>query len=155
MKSSKLSLNRKQCLYVEGVAAGKSRRRAALDAGYSLSSANNPGHNIERGRVREVFGELIRGAVSAELIAQRVREGLDAMEIKCFVHEDAVIYSRPLENFTERRHYAELAARFGGYYVDKKEIEMPAQSDPLPEEQVREKARALLAALDEADESQP
>jgi len=46
MKLPELNLNRKQRLYVEGVAAGRSRRRAALEAGYSLSSANNPGHNI-------------------------------------------------------------------------------------------------------------
>jgi len=34
-----------------------------------------------------------------------------------------MIYSRPLANFTERRHYAELVARYGGYYVDRQEIE--------------------------------
>lgn len=67
MTLRELKLNRRQRLYVEGVAAGKSRRRAALDAGYSLSSANNPAHNIERGRVREVFAELIRSTVPPEL----------------------------------------------------------------------------------------
>lgn len=60
-----------------------------------------------------------------------------------------MIYSRSLVNFTERRHYLELAARFGGYYVDRKEIEMADDSDPLTEEQVRRKARELLAALEE------
>jgi hypothetical protein len=45
---TELKLNRRQRLYVEGVRAGKSRRQAALDAGYSLSSANNVAFNIER-----------------------------------------------------------------------------------------------------------
>lgn len=98
---------------------------------------------------------LIRGGIPGELIVQRIREGLDATEIKVFAYEGGVIYSKPLIAWSERRQYAELAARFGGYYVDKKEIEMADQSDPLPEEQVREKARQLLKALDEADKSQP
>ena len=140
-------LNGRQRIYVEGVAAGKSRRQAALAAGYSQSSANNPGHNIERGRVREVFAELIRATVPPEMIVQRIREGLDAVEIKCFVHEGGVIYSRPLVNFIERRHYAELAARYGGYYVDKKEIELADQDDDLPLDQLINKTEALLAVL--------
>lgn len=74
--------------------------------------------------MREVFAELIRTTVPPELIAQRVREGLDATETKCFVHEGRVIYSRALVNFRERRHYLELAARYGGYYVDRQEIEV-------------------------------
>lgn len=149
MKDGELRLNRKQCLYVEGVVAGKSRRRAALDAGYSLSSANNPGHNIERGRVREAFAELIRATVPPELIVQRIREGLDAVEIKVFQHEGGVLYSKPLVNWSERRQYVELAARFGGYYVDKREIELADQDVPLPLERLREKAKELLAALEE------
>lgn len=142
-----LRLNRKQRLYVEGVAAGKSRRRAALEAGYSLASANNPGHNIERGRVREVFAELIRANVPPELIVQRIREGLDAVEIKLFQHEGRVLDSKPLVNWSERRQYAELAARYGGYYVDRQEIELADQQDDLPEDQLIKKTETLLAAL--------
>lgn len=141
-------LNGRQWIYVDGVTAGKSRRRAALEAGYSLSSANNPGHNIERGRVREVFAELIRTTVPPELIVQRIREGLYAVEIKVFQHEGGLLYSKPLVNWSERRHYLELAARYGGYYVDKQEIELADDSDPLPPERLREKARELLAALE-------
>ena len=43
-----------------------------------------------------------------------------------------MIYSRLLVNFTERRHYLELAARFGGYYVDRQEIELADQQDDPP-----------------------
>ncbi|HET7208423.1 MAG TPA: hypothetical protein VFI95_17735 [Terriglobales bacterium] len=144
-----LRLNHKQRLYVEGVAAGKSRRRAALEAGYSLSSANNPSHNIERGRVREVFAQLIRSTVPPELIVQRIREGLDAAEIKVFQHEGGVVYSKPLVNWSERRDYLELAARYGGYYVDRHELELADDADPLPLERLKEKTRELLLALEE------
>ena len=143
----KLKLTEKRYWYLAGLRAGVSRRRAALDAGYSLSSANNPGHNIERGRVREVFAELIRSTVPPGLIALRLREGVDAAEIKCFVHEGGLIYSRPLVNFTERRHYVELVARMGGYYLDKQEIELANQNDDLPLERLINKTEALLAAL--------
>jgi hypothetical protein len=43
-----IKLNHKQRLYLEGVLGGKSRRQAALAAGYSQKSADNPGYNIER-----------------------------------------------------------------------------------------------------------
>src|SRR5689334_6240656 len=36
------------------------------------------------------------------------------METKCFVHAGGVVYSRPLVNFTERRHYIVLAAQIRG-----------------------------------------
>jgi hypothetical protein len=139
-------------MYVDGIAAGKTKKQAALAAGYSASTANNAAAIIERGAVKEAFRELIQQTIPVENIIERLAEGLDAMETKCFVHDGGVIYSRPLVNFSERRHYIELAAKYGGYYVDKQHIELADQSDPLPEEQVRQKARTLLAALDEADE---
>lgn len=92
---------------------GKSRRRAALDAGYSLSSANNPGHNIERGRVREVFAELIRSTVPPELIVRRIREGLDATETRVFAYKGRLIYSRLLINYSERPARKPPPLKFG------------------------------------------
>ena len=50
-RNGEIRLTRKQSSYFQGVRAGKSRRQAALAAGYSQSSADNPGYNIER-RVR-------------------------------------------------------------------------------------------------------
>jgi hypothetical protein len=48
MEVMQVKLNRRQRLYVEGLGAGKSKRQAALDAGYSIGSANNAAFNIER-----------------------------------------------------------------------------------------------------------
>ena len=52
-------------------------------------------------------------------------------------------------NFTERRHYLELVAKFGGYYVDRQEIELADQQDDLPLDQLITKTEALLATLKE------
>lgn len=48
VRNGEVELTDKQYWYVLGVRAGMSRRQAALAAGYSQSSANNPGWNIER-----------------------------------------------------------------------------------------------------------
>lgn len=48
MRRSGTKLTEKQYWYIAGVRMGMSRRRAALLAGYSQSSADNPGYNIER-----------------------------------------------------------------------------------------------------------
>lgn len=91
--------------------------------------------------------QRLRKPFKGEKIIERLAEGLDAMETKCFVHEGGVIYSCPLVNFTERRHYVELAVKYGGYYVDKKEIEVAEYQDDLPEDELIKKTEALLAAL--------
>ena len=63
MTNRQFSLNRKQRLYVEGVAAG--RRRAALDASYSLSSANNPGRVLSHHDPNNYF-QLTQNVPSTE-----------------------------------------------------------------------------------------
>lgn len=141
-------LNGRQRMYVNGIAAGKTKKQAAIAAGYSVSTANNAAAIIEQGAVKEAFQELIQQTIPVEKIIERLAEGLDAMETKCFVHEGGVIYSRSLVNFTERRRYLELAVKYGGYYVEKQQIELADQSDPLPEEQVIRKAKKLIAALE-------
>ena len=79
----------------------------------------------------------------------RIREGLDAVETKFFVHEGKVVSTHTVVDWRERRQYVELAARFGGYYVDRQEIELADQTDDLPVEQLIKKAEELLAALKE------
>ena len=142
-------LNRRQRMYVNGIAAGRTKKEAAIAAGYSESSAKNAAAIIERGAVKEAFQELIQQTIPVEKITERLAEGLDAMETRCFVHEGGLIYSRPMVNFTERRHYLELAARYGGYYVDRQEIDLADQQDDLPMDQLIKKTEALLAAVKE------
>jgi hypothetical protein len=105
--------------YLESRMEGKSRRAAALTAGYSESMANHP-FKIETKDVREAFAALIRETVPAERIAQVIMEGMGANETKFFSHEGVVQDSRDVVAWSERRQYAELAAEYGGYHMPKK-----------------------------------
>ena len=59
----------KQARFVEGLAEGKSARRAALDAGYSESSADHATTEILP-VVERAFGEVIRSAIPAERLVR-------------------------------------------------------------------------------------
>lgn len=114
------SLPAKKQAYIEGRIAGKSKRQAALDAGYSTSMADHATDKIETRDVREAFAALIRETVPPERIAKAISEGLDAMETKFFSSEGEVKDSRDVIAWTERRQYAELAAEYGGYHAPDK-----------------------------------
>ena len=109
--------------YLKARVGGKSKRAAALEAGYSVSMANAAGAKIEAGNVRDAFRALVRQEIPARHIVSRLKEGLDAMETKLFQKDGIVTDSRDLVEFSERRNYLELAAKMGGYYIEKQEIE--------------------------------
>lgn len=142
-------LNGRQRMYVGGIAAGRTKKEAALAAGYSAATAKNAAAIIERAGVKKAFEELIQHIIPLEKIIELLTEGLNARETKCFVHDGEVIYSRPMVNFTERRHYLELVAKYGGYYVDRQEIEVADLQDDLPLDRLITKTEALLATLKE------
>jgi len=101
--------------YVEGVVAGRSRKQAALDAGFTQAMATHPGQKIETADVREAFSALIREVIPAEKIAKTIAAGIEANETKFFSHEGKVEDEREVIAWSERRQYAELAAEYGGY----------------------------------------
>jgi hypothetical protein len=113
------SLSPKKRRYVEERLSGKSRRASALSAGYSESMANHP-DKVETQNVREAFAALIRETVPPERIAQVIMEGMGANDTKFFAHEGRVQDSREVIAWSERRQYAELAAEYGGYYMQEK-----------------------------------
>jgi hypothetical protein len=103
--------------YVEGLAEGKTKVQAALDAGYSPAMARSATHNIETPDVRAAFAALMRKRIPPEKIVQRIEEGLDAKETKFFQEKGVVTDQRDVVAYGERRQYAELAAQYGGYHV--------------------------------------
>ena len=105
--------------YLEGRIAGKTRRAAALEAGYSESMADHPA-KIETKDVRQAFASLIRETIPPERIAKAISEGFGAMETKFFSSEGSVTDSRDIIAWSERRAYAEMAATYGGYFVPEK-----------------------------------
>ena len=110
---------KKQC-YLEGRIAGKSKRQAALAAGYSDSMASHATDKIETVDVQRAFAALIRERIPPERITKAISDGLDAMETKFFSSEGEVKDSRDVIAWTERRQYAELAAEYGGYHAPDK-----------------------------------
>lgn len=75
-------LTAKQAAYVKGIAELKSKRQAALDAGYAPSVARCARACIEGPGVRELFQTIARCWIDPELVGQRIAEGLNAMETK-------------------------------------------------------------------------
>jgi hypothetical protein len=75
--SRKLSI--RQLRLLEGLTAGKSTRRAALDAGYSNHSAGHPAELLDRPALRDALCQMI---APIEMIAERINQGLDATEVR-------------------------------------------------------------------------
>jgi|SRR5579863_514922 len=129
-KTRKPSLSPRQAKLREGLAEGKSTRRAALDAGYSVHSANKPQELLSRPALREALAELL---VPVEKIAERINEGLDAVVTETYSHVigskiqgDDHIELKHVDKiaWSERRKYAVLAARLKGLMPGEKlEIE--------------------------------
>jgi hypothetical protein len=109
------NLPAKKQTYVEGRLEGKSKRQAALDAGYSTSMADHAAQKIETPDVKEAFAALIRSTISADEVAQTLRAGLQATESKFFAEKGVVQDQRDVVAWGERRLYAELIAEYGGY----------------------------------------
>jgi hypothetical protein len=124
-KSEKIleKLQPRQRQYVKNRVAGKSKKTAALEAGFSESMAENAAAKIETSDVREAFRKLVQQEIPASKIVARLKEGLDAMETKLFQKDGIITDARDLVEYSERRNYLELAAKMGGYYIEKQEIE--------------------------------
>jgi hypothetical protein len=111
------SLPPKKQKYVEGLTEGKTKVQAALDAGYSDAMARSASHSIETPDVRVAFAELMRKHIPPEKIAQRIAEGMNAMETKFFQKDGEVKTERNVIAWGERREATKLAAELGGYHV--------------------------------------
>jgi hypothetical protein len=118
---AKTAKSPKRRRFVAGLIDGKSMRRAALDAGYSKSMANNAGLKILPGIREEFKRELSRKVPKGKLI-QRIAEGLDARAVKLAQFEGDFTDKRYLVDYCERRRYVELAAKIMGYLVQNVEV---------------------------------
>src|SRR5215469_15778345 len=89
--------------YIQGRMDGKSKKQAALDAGFSQTMAEHAADKIETKDVREAFARLIREMVPPELIAKTIADGMAAIETKFFSNEGVVQDSRDVPAWSERR----------------------------------------------------
>lgn len=103
----------KAAKFAEGVAAGKSQRQAALDAGFPPSIAKMPKNRI----VPYVPGSLkaaIQAAIKPRDIAKVLADGLRAEDVRVGFADGAAIREVAGPDHKERRQHAELAAKLGG-----------------------------------------
>lgn len=141
-------LNLRQRKYVEGIVDGKTKKQAAVEAGYSTSTAENAAAIIEGPDVRAAFEKLIRRNVDPNKIVQRLTEGLDASETKFFQHNGRVIETREVVDYARRREYIALAAKLGGYHVDKAEVAIAETMENRTDEELIAESRRLIEMLE-------
>lgn len=110
-------LKPRQLKALEAIVAGEVPRQALLGAGYSERVADHPGEFLDTASMRAAMAQLL---ASPEKIAQRINEGLDAVETKFFQFQGEVIQSRNVIAWSERRMYADLAAELKGLKPNQK-----------------------------------
>ena len=108
-------LKPKQRKYIEGVVKGMSRTEALRYAQYSETTRPV---RVENASIKAAFARLVKRAVPAHVLVQRIAEGVDAMETEFAKFEGKITDSRDVVNFAERRAYLELAAKYGQYVED-------------------------------------
>lgn len=141
-------LSKKKQVYVKAKASGKTSIEARAKAGYSPGTKIE---NIETADVKQAFAEIMRNRIKPYKLAQRIDEGLDAMETK-FFHKDGVVTdSRNTVAWGERRAYAELAAQFTGYWSPKTEVDVTQKLDQATAERLTAIAEKLIPMSEFSD----
>jgi hypothetical protein len=105
-------LNYRKRKYIDARSRGLSKRQAKNLAGYAASTSS---YSVENSSVKAALARLIRQAVPAHVIVQRIAEGVSAEETKFFQKEGKVMDERNVVAWTERREYLKLAAEYGLY----------------------------------------
>ncbi|MGD0567040.1 MAG: hypothetical protein ABSA78_01440 [Candidatus Sulfotelmatobacter sp.] len=89
-----------------------SKREALRAAQYSENTAPS---RVENSSVKAAFARIVRRAVPAHKLAQRIAEGVDAIETIFFQKDGIVIETRDVIAWGERRKYTQLAVEYGQY----------------------------------------
>lgn len=123
------TLKPRQAKALEAIVKGEVPRQAILDAGYSQRTADHPGEFMDTASMREAMSRLL---ASPEKIAQRINEGLDAMETVFAKFEGKITDQIDVIAWSERRMYADLAAELKGMKPSQK-IEHSGQTKMIIE----------------------
>lgn len=105
-------LRPKQKKYLEGRSQGMTKEQAKRFAQYADSTSTA---SIENSSVKAAFARIVRRAIPAHKLAQRIAEGLDATKVLVI---EKCIEETP--DYRERREYAKLAAEWAGYVEPEK-----------------------------------
>ena len=117
-------LSVKHRLYIRGVVlGGKTKMQAALDAGYSDSTARTASSHIEMTLdVREAFEKIMQDKIHMEEIADKIKQGMSASKFVTATDKGIITDVLEMPDHAEQRRYTELAAQYGGYHTPKQEI---------------------------------
>jgi hypothetical protein len=113
----------RQQRYAAGVLAGKSGRQSAIDAGYSLSTANKARQLLDRTpAVRQLFLEALAAeGITPTYLATKIHEALEAVVVG---RETAFAPREVFVDFKNRLEAIQLALRLMGALVEKHEVEV-------------------------------
>jgi len=135
------SLDLRRRKYLKHRLDGKTKKAAAMLAGFSEESARNAAQVIETPLYRSLFAARAARVIPEEKLILRLAEGLDAVETKIVSHEGQITDFVDCIDFDQRRRYLELAMqvtrRVESVSVkDKTQVVVPIQivtSIPRPE----------------------
>lgn len=103
----------RQVHLIAGLAAGKTTRQAALDAGYSMRMADHAGELLGT----EALRAFCQRRLSLDKVLMRINEGMDAERVEIVVlgrKGDEQIDVERMPDYSERRQSAALAAKLIG-----------------------------------------
>lgn len=98
--------------YAKGLIEGKTKKEAALDAGYSLSCARNPGYAIETPQLKEALAKMIHIVAPLERMATVMDEGLRADKVQISGQGDQA-FAEVTPDHQERGRWWDRAVKFG------------------------------------------
>lgn len=124
-KSPKAAKMRRK-MVMQGLIEGKTVKDAAISAGYSPKSAGQQGHEIlSHPEAQQVFARVMEAkGLTDELLAQKIRDLLDAQETKYFQKDGIVTDQREVAALETQRKTAELATKLKGHLKDRSEIDV-------------------------------
>jgi hypothetical protein len=150
------NLTLRQQRYVDEIVNGKhkSKKDAALAAGYTESMAVKPGSKIETEDVREAFRQMMRKASPYEKCCQRIAEGQDAEIREPVIYRGKIVGWSTTPDYKERREYTKLAVEWGSYHIPEANINVSGTIQIDPGERLKQLfergAARHQAALNEA-----
>jgi hypothetical protein len=145
-------LTLRQKRYVAARVEGASQVDAAAQAGYSRCT--NPSHIENAPSVREAFRRLLNTKISDEKLAERIAEGIDAVEVRFFQKDGIVVDSREVPDFKERRAYAQMAGEILEVLPDRDAADVNIHINQLFNSIPPEfRSRYLISNTEEAEET--
>lgn len=112
-RSRNRPLNERERIFADELAKGTNFYQAAKIAGYGEATCNKA-RILLLPRVQKPLIEELESRLPMAKLANRLIEGLDAIDTKFFAHEGQVIDQKDVVYWTERRRYAETLARILG-----------------------------------------